>query len=77
MEEITQWRPFLPKEGGMIQVDIGGHQPIPFGPATSILAAFHFQQLNIFSRFLGPVSPEPFWGINDPGGYWWPPTYFI
>jgi len=36
----TQWGPLLPKEGGMIQVDIGGHPPIPFGPAPSILAAF-------------------------------------
>jgi hypothetical protein len=27
----TQWRPFLPKEGGLIQVDIGGHPPIPTG----------------------------------------------
>jgi hypothetical protein len=27
----TQWRPFLPKEGGLIQVDIGGHPPFPSG----------------------------------------------
>jgi hypothetical protein len=26
-----QWRPFLPKEGGLIQVDIGGHPPFPTG----------------------------------------------
>ena len=56
---LTQWRPLLPKEGGLIQVDIGGHPPIPFGPATSILAAFHFQQLTIFSRFSGPALSEP------------------
>jgi hypothetical protein len=24
-----QWRPFLPKDGGLIQVDIGGHPPLP------------------------------------------------
>jgi hypothetical protein len=24
-----QWIPFLPKEGGLIQVDIGGHPPFP------------------------------------------------
>jgi hypothetical protein len=24
-----QWRPLLPKEGGLIQVDIGGHPPFP------------------------------------------------
>jgi hypothetical protein len=27
----TQWRPFLPKEGGLIQMDIGGHPPFPTG----------------------------------------------
>jgi hypothetical protein len=27
----SQWRPFLPKEGGLIQVDIGGHPPFPTG----------------------------------------------
>jgi hypothetical protein len=26
-----QWRSFIPKEGGFIQVDIGGHPPIPTG----------------------------------------------
>ena len=75
--KLTQWRPFLPKEGGMIQVDIGGPPPIRFGPTTSILVAFHFQQLTIFSRLSGPPLPEPFWGLNDPSGYWWPPTYSI
>ena len=30
--KLTQWVPLLPNEGGMIQVDIGGHPPIPFGP---------------------------------------------
>jgi hypothetical protein len=24
-----KWRPLLPKEGGLIQVDIGGHPPSP------------------------------------------------
>jgi hypothetical protein len=24
-----QWGPFLPKGGGMIQVDTGGHPPVP------------------------------------------------
>jgi hypothetical protein len=27
----TQWIPLLPKEGGLIQVDIGGHPPFPTG----------------------------------------------
>jgi hypothetical protein len=26
-----QWRPLLPKEGGLIQVDIGGHPPFTIG----------------------------------------------
>jgi hypothetical protein len=29
MEALTQWGPLLPKGGGLIQVDIGGHPPIP------------------------------------------------
>ena len=29
-------------------MDIGGHPPIPFGPAPSILAAFHFHQNLLF-----------------------------
>ena len=32
----------------MIQVDIGGHPPIPFGPAPSIIAAFHIQHNLLF-----------------------------
>ena len=32
----------------MIQVDIGGHPPIPFGPAPSILATFHIWQNLLF-----------------------------
>jgi hypothetical protein len=27
----TQWRPLLPKEGGLIQVNISGHPPFPTG----------------------------------------------
>jgi hypothetical protein len=26
-----QWRPLLPKEGGLIQMDISGHPPFPTG----------------------------------------------
>ena len=32
----------------MIQVDIGGHPPIPFGTAPSILAAFQIQRNLLF-----------------------------
>ena len=47
-----QWGPLLLKEGGMIQVDIRGHPPVPFGLTPSILAAFHFQHNLLFlARF--------------------------
>ena len=59
----TQWRPLLPKEGGLIQVDIGGHPPFPNGSKQFsghfgnllFLAGFnfrgHFEGLNEgFSR---------------------------
>jgi hypothetical protein len=61
-----QWRPLLPKEGGLIQVDIGGHPPIPTGSKQSsgnllFLAVFrflnfrgHFEGLN--EVFLGSCS---------------------
>ena len=32
-----QWAPLLPKGGGMIQMDIGGHPSIPFGPPPTVL----------------------------------------
>ena len=55
----TQWGPLLPKEGGMIQVDIGGHPPIPFGPAPSILAGFQIQHNLLFLvGFSGPELPK-------------------
>jgi hypothetical protein len=62
----TQWRPLLPKEGGLIQVDIGGHPPFPNGSKRLsgnfgnllFLAGFnfrgHFEGLNegfLRSRF--------------------------
>ena len=54
-----QWGPLLPKGGGMIQVDIGGHLPIPLGaPPLSLSAFFHnllflavFRVLNFRNRF--------------------------
>jgi hypothetical protein len=52
-----QWRPLLPKEGGFIQVDIGGHPPFPNGSKRLsgnfgnllFLAGFNFQ-----GHFEGP-----------------------
>ena len=32
-----KWRPLLPKGGGLIQVDIGGHPPIPTGSSCECL----------------------------------------
>ena len=59
-------------------MDIGGHPPIPFETPPSVLSIFLVAtQLTIFSSFSGPALPEPFWGLNDPGRYWWPPTYSI
>jgi hypothetical protein len=42
----TQWIPLLHKEGGLIQVDIGGHPPIPWAQKT----VFH---LGSFWQFFG------------------------
>jgi hypothetical protein len=64
-----QWGPFLPKGGGMIQVDIGGHPPIPLAQNTVFhLGSFstvfwvlnfwgHFEALNdIFLAFGGIIN---------------------
>jgi hypothetical protein len=32
-----QWRPLILKGGGLIQVDIGGHPPVPIGSSCHIL----------------------------------------
>jgi hypothetical protein len=49
-----QWRPFLPKGGGLIQVDIGGHPPIPTGSNQ------FFDNLLFLASFLGPKLSGPF-----------------
>src|ERR1700678_3512633 len=43
-----QWRPFLPKEGGLIQVDISGHPPFPNG---SKQFSAHFGNLLFLAGF--------------------------
>ena len=62
----------------MIQVDIGGHPPIPFGLAPSILAAFHIQHNLLFLEgFLVLHSRSHFGGLIiqvDTGGH--PPIPF-
>jgi hypothetical protein len=56
-----QWGPLLPKGGGMIQVDIGGHPPIPLGPPPLLLSVFQFSHSLLFlAVFSGPELPGPF-----------------
>jgi hypothetical protein len=53
-----QWRPLLPKGGGLIQVDIGGHPPIPTGSHTFHLGSFSFH----FGSFFLAFRVLNFWG---------------
>jgi hypothetical protein len=43
-----QWRPFIPKGEGLIQVDIGGHPPIPRGSHTCAILAISVFILAVF-----------------------------
>jgi hypothetical protein len=69
-----QWRPFLPKGGGLIQVDIGGHPPVPTGSSCQfsvqhVLLYFFIilgstllglsQALHIFQVDTGGLPPNP------------------
>ena len=57
IRDSTQWRPLLPKEGGLIQTDIGGHPPIPLAQNNCPLWQFPsyfstvFRVLNFQGRF--------------------------
>jgi hypothetical protein len=42
-----QWRTLLPKEGGLIQVDVGGHPPSPLAQKNS------FPPWQFFDSFSG------------------------
>jgi hypothetical protein len=55
-----QWRPLLPKGGGLIQVDIGGHPPIPIVSHTYSILAFLVLIFTFVSRFLGTNLLGPF-----------------
>jgi len=49
-----QWGALFPKWGGLIQVDIGVHLPIPFGPPTLFLSiSLIVAQFTVFGSFLG------------------------
>jgi hypothetical protein len=61
-----QWRPLLPKEGGLIQVDIGGHPPIPLARKT----VFHlgsFSTVFWVTKFRGRFEAlnDVFWGFGE------------
>jgi hypothetical protein len=62
-----QWRPLLPKDGGLIQVDIGGHPPFPAGSKQlssnfdNLLFLAVFRVLNFRSRF--EALNDVFWGM--------------
>jgi hypothetical protein len=45
-----QWRPLIPKGGGLIQVDIGGHPPVPTG------SSYHFLVQHILMYFFVIMS---------------------
>jgi hypothetical protein len=63
----TQWRPLLPKDGGLIQVDIDGHPPFPAGSKhlssnfDNLLFLAVFRVLNFWSRF--EALSDVFWGM--------------
>jgi hypothetical protein len=65
----TQWRQFIPNEGGLIQVDIGGHQPIPTRSCCHSL--FQHVLLYLFvimgSTLLGPSESLRIFQV-DTGG---------
>ena len=54
----------LPKGGGMIQLYVGAHPPIPLGPPQLYLLVLSVSlivaQFIIFSSFSGPELLEPF-----------------
>jgi hypothetical protein len=45
----TQWRPLLPKGGGLIQMDIGGHPPIPTGSHAIFIIGSYFLDFRVLN----------------------------
>ena len=57
-----QWRPLLPKDGGLIHMDIGGHPPIPLDQNNCPLWQFP----SYFSTvFWVPNFLDRFEALND------------
>jgi hypothetical protein len=69
-----QWRPLVPKGGGLIQVDIGGHPPVPTSSSCHFLVQHVllylfvivgstlsglFESLHIFQVYSGGLPPNP------------------
>jgi hypothetical protein len=69
-----QWRKFLPKRGGLIQLVIGGHPLIPTGTSCSFLVQHVllyffvivgstllglYESIHIFQVDIGGLSPNP------------------
>jgi len=56
-----QWGPLLPQGGGMIQVNNGGHLPIPPKPPKSISnVSLFISAFTIFSNFSSHELLEQF-----------------
>ena len=76
MEEPNAMGPLIPKGGGMIQVRIGGHPPIPLGApplSLSVSQFWHkllllavFRVLNFRSRF--EALNDVFWETREQHG---------
>jgi hypothetical protein len=62
----TQWRPFLPKEGGLIQVDISVSTHLFQLAQNNFLASFLFLAVFRFLNFQGHFKGlnEVFWGYS-------------
>ena len=61
-----QWGPLLPKGGGMIQVDIGGHPPIPIGAPPLFLSVFQFHHNLLFLAIFRVLNFQShFKALND------------
>jgi hypothetical protein len=50
---LTQWGPLLPKGGGMIQMDLGGHPPFPLN--------HHFEPVVLINHDIHPFDGE--WNV--------------
>jgi hypothetical protein len=63
-ELSTQWRPLLPKGGGLIQVDIGGHPPVP-NSNWLILTVFSSTRFSVMGTFLCNCGFCTYWGCLE------------